>query len=243
MRRRRSGAGKSIGMRIYGMAGYRALAPLLLAGTALVASCAVLLHFLDANRYERFVGGALFQCAVYALAVWFVLSRRWNDRALRIILITAILARAIALLAPDALSTDVYRYIWDGRVQAAGINPYRYVPGDPALSVLRDEDVYPNINRSEYAPTIYPPVAQMIFFLATRVQEAWTAMKLAMIGFEALTIAAIFAWLRRGGRPPRPGLFLCLAPSPFFVVRGGAPFLPAAAAFLVLCGSRPLRRL
>jgi alpha-1,6-mannosyltransferase len=221
-------------MRTDRTAGYRALAPLLLAGTALVASCIAMLHFLDADRYERFVGGALVQCTVYALAVWFVLSRRWNASALRIILITAMLARAVALLAPDALSTDVYRYIWDGRVQAAGINPYRYVPADPALSVLRDEDIYPNINRLEYAPTIYPPVAQMIFFLATRIQETWTAMKLAVIGFEALTIAAIFAWLRRDGLPAERVLIYAWHPLPIWEFAGAGHIDVAAMAFLCL---------
>ena len=37
------------------------------------------------------------------------------------------------IVSPPFLSTDVYRYVWDGRVQAAGINPYRYLPADPAL--------------------------------------------------------------------------------------------------------------
>ena len=32
------------------------------------------------------------------------------------------------------LSSDIYRYVWDGRVQAAGINPYAYVPADAALA-------------------------------------------------------------------------------------------------------------
>jgi hypothetical protein len=37
------------------------------------------------------------------------------------------------LAAAPILSTDVHRYVWDARVQAAAINPYRYIPADPAL--------------------------------------------------------------------------------------------------------------
>jgi len=69
----------------------------------------------------------------------------------------AVLLRAIALFAPQALSTDIFRYVWDGRVQAAHINPYRFIPADPALAPLRDDSIYPNINRADYAHTIYPP--------------------------------------------------------------------------------------
>ena len=61
------------------------------------------------------------------------------------------------LFAEPYLSTDIYRYIWDGRVQAAGINPYRYMPIAPELSHLRDAAIFPNINRPDYAVTIYPP--------------------------------------------------------------------------------------
>jgi hypothetical protein len=61
------------------------------------------------------------------------------------------------------ISTDVYRYLWDGRVQVAGINPYRYAPEDGALRHLRDDTVYRWINRKEF-PTIYPAGAQLVFW-------------------------------------------------------------------------------
>ncbi len=51
------------------------LAPLVFAGAALLALNVWMLHCLDSDRYEAFVGGALIQCAVYALAVWLVVSR------------------------------------------------------------------------------------------------------------------------------------------------------------------------
>src|SRR3954467_15419637 len=82
------------------------------------------------------------------------------------------LAMCLLLVGEEPfLSTDLYRYIWDGRVQAAGINPYAYVPADPALAALRDAAIYPHINRADYAVTAYPPVAQMFFLAVTRVAE------------------------------------------------------------------------
>src|SRR5580704_14606822 len=161
----------------------RALLALAAAGVVLVALCPLMLSFLVEVRYERFVFAALAQGAVYAFAVWLVLRHRFGRPALAVIFIVAALARAIAVPAPATLSTDVARYVWDGRVQAAGINPYRYVPADEHLAELRDQAIYPHINRADYAPTIYPPVAQMIFVLATRASETLTMMRLAMIGF------------------------------------------------------------
>src|SRR5205085_8955923 len=126
------------------------------------------------------------------------------------------------------------RYVWDGRVQAAGINPYRYVPADPALAFLRDQDIFPHINRADYAPTAYPPAAQAIFFLATRIQETGTAIKLVVTGFEAVTIAAILALLRCDGLPPERVLIYAWHPLPIWEFAGAGHIDAAAIAFLCL---------
>jgi hypothetical protein len=123
-------------------------------------------------------------------------------RALLVILGGALLMRLGLLLVEPYLSTDIYRYVWDGRVQAAGINPYRYMPAAPELAHLRDAAIFPKINRPDYAVTIYPPAAQVVFLAITRVLgESVLAMKLGLIAFEALTVAALLGVLRRLGRP------------------------------------------
>ncbi|MGY8682126.1 glycosyltransferase 87 family protein [Bradyrhizobium sp. UFLA05-153] len=99
------------------------------------------------------------------------------------------------------LSSDVYRYVWDGRVQAAGINPYRYVAADEALAFLRDGTIFPHINRADTAVTIYPPVAQFFFLVVTRVGESVTVMRVALLGCESVTVLLIVLLLRRMGRP------------------------------------------
>ncbi len=52
--------------------------------------------------------------------------------------------------------------------------PIATFPPDEALAHLRDQAIYPHINRADYAVTIYPPVAQMFFFLVTRFGETVT---------------------------------------------------------------------
>ena len=113
----------------------------------------------------------------------------------------AIVFRLSILFAPPYLSDDIYRYVWDGRVQAAGINPYRYIPAAPELAHLRDETIYPKINRKDWAHTIYPPVAQVVFFLTTRISESVTWMKATMLLFELVTFWAVAQLLTLLGRP------------------------------------------
>src|SRR5204862_1171502 len=97
------------------------------------------------------------------------LGDRADQRSALLVILTGAVAMRLAMLWVEPyLSSDIYRYIWDGRVQAAGINPYRYVPKAPELARLRDAEIWPNINRPDYAVTIYPPAAQAIFFAVTR---------------------------------------------------------------------------
>ena len=128
-------------------------------------------------------------------------ERTSTRRALVLIFSIAVAMRVVLLLIEPLLSTDIYRYVWDGRVLASGINPYHFVPADPALSALRDQAIYPHIDRADYAVTIYPPVAQAFFFLVTRLGETVTTMKLAFIGCEAATTFVIWSLLKRLGKP------------------------------------------
>jgi alpha-1,6-mannosyltransferase len=131
---------------------------------------------------------AMYQALLYLVAVWVVLNWPANRWTFVIILVCAAACRLICIFSPPFLSTDIFRYVWDGRVQAAGINPFRYIPADPHLAFLRDLDIYPNINRRTYAHTVYPPGAQMLFLLISRLGESVRWMKLGITGVEALTI-------------------------------------------------------
>jgi len=139
---------------------------------------------------------ALVQGAFYLAAVALTWRGGLSRRVLIAVLAVAALMRLAVLLAPPYLSDDINRYVWDGRVAAAGINPYRYVPADPHLAALRDETIFPKINRSDYAPTIYPPVAEYIFFLGTRLRGSLTAMKATLLAFELAGVLLLLRLLR-----------------------------------------------
>src|SRR5437870_5673931 len=148
-----------------------------------------------------FIKVAFVQSILYLTAVWLILRARTSPKTLVLTLIFATLFRLSILFAPPYLSDDIYRYIWDGRVQAAGINPYRYIPSDEALKNLRDEQIYPKINRRDYAHTMYSPAAEVTYFLTTSISESVTWMKLTIVGFELITVWLLMDLLASFGMP------------------------------------------
>jgi alpha-1,6-mannosyltransferase len=188
-------------------------------------------HF-DDERIGYFL---LVQAPFYALACWLVVTRppATQKRALAAILLLA-LAMRLVLLPGTPVSTDVFRYIWDGRVQAAGVNPYLHLPTSETLQHLRDTAIYPFINRADYAPTIYPPTAQIVFFLITRISESVWFMKAAMVGFEALAVWAILQLLAARGLPATSVLLYAWHPLPLWEFARSGHLDAIAIAFLML---------
>ena len=177
---------------------------------------------------------------LYIAAVIVVFTQPVDRATFWIVIGFAVAFRAMTLFADPFLSSDIYRYVWDGVVQHAHISPYRYVPADPALSFLRppdsamQNDIFDNINRKEYAHTIYPPVAQMIYWLATYFSPTVTAMKAAMVGFECVTAAALLALLRRMGRPREQVLLYVWCPLLVWEIAGSGHVDAAVFAFVTL---------
>lgn len=103
--------------------------------------------------------------------------------------------------AYPVLSSDAFRYVWDGRVQAAGFSPYDYPPGATELTFLRDAEVWPRINRKA-SITIYPPAAQALFFLIHLVGgDSLLAVKWAMVLADGLTMGLLLLLLRALNQP------------------------------------------
>jgi alpha-1,6-mannosyltransferase len=214
-------------------------------GTTLLLLGAGLLVLSVTGAYELWEGQhqtvaiiALAQVPIWGIAAWLVTARTSRviahpSRALVSILIIGFVMRLIVVVAPPA-SEDVYRYVWDGRVQAAGINPYRYLPVDPALQTLRDEKIYPMIHRANYAPTIYPPMAQIVYLVATRISETVTFMKFVAVAFEGLAVWAILQLLQSRGLASSRVLLYLWHPLPLWSFAGDGHIDAAAIAFLLL---------
>ncbi len=179
----------------------------------------------------------LLQSVPYAVAAWLVIKGEPDGavggRALATILLVGLAMRCL-LLPGTPVSTDIFRYVWDGRVQGAGINPYLHVPADAMLAALRDGAIYPHINRADYAPTIYPPTSQIVFYLVTRISEATIAMKAAMVAFEALAVWIIMQLLAARGLPRSRILLYAWHPLPLWEFARSGHVDIVAIAFLLL---------
>ena len=143
-----------------------------------------------------FAQGLFGQLVLYLGAIGLVERSAINRWTLPVILAVALAARLVAAFHPPFLSTDIYRYVWDGKVQLAGINPFRYIPADSHLAFLRDTHIYPFINRRTYAHTIYPPGAQLLFLVTARLHASVVFMRLAFIAFEGATCWVLIRCLR-----------------------------------------------
>lgn len=194
---------------------------------------------LDDGQLELFVALEASGALVYFAAVALVRGGKLPRRALWAVLALAALMRVLPLAAPPFLSSDVFRYVWDGQVQAQGINPYRYLPAAPELAFLRDGAIYEHINRSEEAPTIYPPAAQLIF---AAIGQVWPSqvlssvygVKLAMALFEALAIGLTATLLRRAGLPAAQVLIYAWNPLPVWEFAGNGHIDAASIGLLAV---------
>jgi alpha-1,6-mannosyltransferase len=188
----------------------------------------------DEARLAAFVASLCVAGVLWLLAVAIVRRGRLPPRAIWLVLGVAAAMRLLTLTAPPVLSSDLYRYVWDGRVQLAGINPYRYLPADDALAFLRDEAVYPHMNRADSAHTVYPPAAQAIYALAAAVTPGVFGMKLMIATFDVLAIGALIALLRVAGRDPAELLIYAWLPLTVWEFAGNAHIDGAAAGLLSL---------
>jgi len=178
----------------------------------------------DLHRFTQWIAAYMYlfiaQLAFYALACAVVL--RWSKGSTRtanwvtfgLVIFFSLAFRAVLVPQRPFLSSDVYRYAWDGYVQASGINPYRYAPDDPELARLRDSGNFPNISEEDrrwLSP--YPPVAQAIFWLVSLARPLnVTALKAAMSSFDLIAALLLMLVLARNGIDPARAILFAWHP-------------------------------
>ncbi len=94
------------------------------------------------------------------------------------------------LRMPPGLDDDIHRYVWDGRVQRLGYNPYIVVPNEPAFASLHTPETR-TLNNPE-VPSPYPAGAQLFFRAVTSIHESTFALKVA---FAVCDLAIVFVLL------------------------------------------------
>ena len=102
------------------------------------------------------------------------------------------------LRMPPGLDDDIHRYVWDGRMQRLGYNPYIVVPSDPALAGLHTAETR-TLNNPE-VPSPYPAGAQLFFRAVTSIHESTFALKVAFVVCDFAIALLLLDFLRRTGQ-------------------------------------------
>jgi alpha-1,6-mannosyltransferase len=137
---------------------------------------------------------------------YLLMINKFREVDIRWLIATSLLFRLIPLFAIPALSDDFYRFIWDGRLWAAGINPFAGLPGefinDPALATKGITNELFGLLNSPTNYTVYPPVPQYVNWLAARVfanniTYSIYLMRTVLIGAEMASIIFLYLLLRK----------------------------------------------
>jgi len=203
----------------------------LLCGLLIAAACLGLVWLGPLQtQIPRFWALLLPAFLAYLAAAWWVCRRPAGP--LWPLLALALLFRLTLLISAPSLSDDVYRYVWDGRVQLAGINPYLYAPDAPEVAHLRD-GLYSGINHKDIS-TIYPPLAQGFFLLVCALHPGLWMMKGALVLVELGLILLLLRILRQRGQDPRRVLLYAWNPLPLIEVAGSGHLDVLAVSLLLL---------
>jgi hypothetical protein len=177
---------------------------------------------------------ALYAVAFTAYVVALRAARGVSARGLRLALAAAVAWRLALAFSAPLLSDDVYRSVWEGRIQVHGHNPYewRNRPESDRLAYLRDE-VWQRVNHKEYT-AIYPPLWQLAARAVVAVHDSVTAMKLFLVACELAALALLAALLRRRGCPAERVLVMAWSPLALVEIAGCGHNDVFAIVFLVL---------
>lgn len=155
----------------------------------------------------------------------------------RAVLIFAVLFRLVLWWSQPIQELDLYRYLWDGRVLAEGINPYRYSPaqveaardGEPATpelatlaSVLdRSPEVAEIFSLIDHrsVPTIYPPLSEAVFGATALITPERASVRVqlgvfkgVLLLFDLATVLLVMGLLRNLNQPPARALAYAWCP-------------------------------
>lgn len=211
--------------------------PFWISATIMVAAATVMGFVLERQQFLPLAGVYALFFLAYVYLVFFQKGRI----AFMNLLALGLLLRLILLFAFPWLSDDVYRFIWDGRLAAHGVNPFNQVPSkimeNPAMIPGVDQSLYKRLNSPNYH-TVYPPVAQFSFLLAAWLAPGnlWAAaftMKVFVLGFELGNLWLMGRLLRLFQLPKERVLIYWLNPLVIIEVMGNLHFEGVMIFFLL----------
>lgn len=179
---------------------------------AMIALTVFLGYFADRPAFSSVLGSYGLWFGLYGLVLF---GRGWTTAQQRWWIGLGLGLRALLLCSTPNFSDDVFRFLWDGHLSAAGLHPFAHPPAyylEQQLAVPGNTaELYQRLNSPQYH-TVYPPVCQAVFWLAVRcfpgsMAGAIFVIKLFLLACEAGTIAVLSRFQVRpsGSETPAPG--------------------------------------
>lgn len=193
-----------------------------------------------AGHPAQLVGALLGAGVCFLIALRFFPKGRAPGRAV-LFWFVAIALRVVLL--PMEPGDDMWRYLWEGRIQTEGFNPYIDSPASQQLTGLRDND-WPKINHPESA-AIYPPATELVFIglatllpLAAQMMASAIVFKLVFVLADLATVDLLLS-LIGGEERHRTAAWYAWNPAVAYAFAGAGHFdslmlFPLTAAVLAL---------
>jgi hypothetical protein len=176
----------------------------------------------------------------YLLAIReFFATPRFSRRVVVIGLVLAAVWHIEFLRQPSGTDDDIHRYVWDGRLQRLGYNPFLVVPSDPAFAALHTSETR-TLNNPDL-PSPYPAGAQLFFRAVTAIQGSTFAMKVAFAVCEFAIVLLLLDALRCTRRAAH--LVLAFAWNPLLAIEvAGSGHIDIVGALLLVVSAAALVR-
>jgi alpha-1,6-mannosyltransferase len=211
---------------------------------ALGATLCVALTICSRNFGDRggpyFMASLTFAGIAYLLAIRELFATpRFSRRVVVIGLLLAALWHIEFLRVPAGVDDDIHRYVWDGRLQRLGYNPYLVIPSDPAAQGLHTPETR-NLNNPDL-PSPYPAGAQLFFRAVTAIQESTFALKVAFVICDLAIVLVLLDVLRCNRQEAH--LVLAFAWNPLLAIEvAGSGHIDIVGALLLLVSAAALGR-
>ncbi len=174
---------------------------------------------------------------------FYLITANLNESIIKQSIIVAILFRLSLLFMLPNLSDDYFRFVWDGRLSAHGINPFAvmpsaYIDSQQAMLAGLDHKLFSSMNSQGYY-TIYPPVLQFVFFLSAKlfssnILGSVIVMRMFIIAAEIGSVFLLSSILKKWNLPSKNILFYALNPLVIIELSGNLHFEALMIFFLLL---------
>ena len=199
-----------------------------------------IVYYLLSHKVQRQNFIDVITCFTFLFAGYYFIYKKTNPNYFKYLVLAGIFFRLIVLPSVPNLSEDVYRFIWDGRLAANGVNPYSMLPSEiiklPPIKGITSE-LYNNLNSPDYF-SIYPPVLQGLFYTGAALFSTNTFynilfFKIIILIVEILNVFLLVKILHKKKLPKTYALLYFLNPLVIIELTGNVHFEAIMIFFLL----------